>query len=298
MNLYLHDVYYRLIFENSPDAIMLTGLDGSIFMVNRAACDLLGKTENEICRYGLSGIVGIDERSLTQLFSRLEQNGKLRAELTFIKNDGRLFPADVTAQMFNDERGKLWSVTTIRDISERKQSEEELRDLQREMAYNATYDFLTGVLNRRAFIDKLNQEMNRAQRDRMPMSLILLDVDSFKQINDTNGHLAGDFVLKKVAKCLAEHLRSYDLLGRYGGDEFILCLPNTAFDQATTIAERLRSNIEKAEIKNESSFIKVTASMGVACHYYTSSNDINALIAKVDDNMYRAKIRKNCVVAQ
>jgi diguanylate cyclase (GGDEF)-like protein/PAS domain S-box-containing protein len=298
MDSYFHETCYRLIFDNSPDAILLTGSDGCIFMANRAACDLFGKSEEEICRYGISGIIAIDDRSLNQVLGHLERNGKLRTELSFVGNDGKLFPADVTAQLFHDERGKIWSVTSIRDISEYKKSEEELRNLQQETAYNATYDFLTGALNRRAFIDKLNQEMNRSRRDRMPMSLVLLDVDSFKQINDKNGHLAGDLVLKQVAKCLTDNLRSYDILGRYGGDEFILCLPNTAFEQAVGIAERLRLFIEQAEIKNAASAIKVTASMGVACHYYTSSSDINELISRVDDNMYRAKIRKNCVVAQ
>jgi diguanylate cyclase (GGDEF)-like protein/PAS domain S-box-containing protein len=298
MDTYFQNECYRLIFENSFDAVFLTGTDGSIFKANRAACTLFGKTEDEIIRYGLSGIIGIDDRRLLQLLSQLEQNGQIRTELTFITRNGRSFPADVTARMFHDDRGRAWSVTSVRDITQLKQSEQELINLQRETAYNATYDYLTGALNRRAFIDKLNQEMNRACRDRMPMSLILMDVDSFKEINDKNGHLTGDQVLRQIAQCLSAHLRSYDVLGRYGGDEFILCLPNTAFDQAAVIAERLRSHIEHAEIKSQSSSIKVTASLGVACHYYTSSNDINELISKVDGNMYRAKARKNCVVAQ
>lgn len=298
MNSFFDEELYKVLFDNSLDAILLMSIDGVIYRANPAACQMFQVTEYELCKIGREGISDINDRRLYQYAHQLETHGEVRGELFMVRRDGTRFPAEISSKSFFDKQGKQLAVTSIRDMSEHKQAEEDLRGLQRQTEYHATYDYLTGILNRRAFVDKLNQEMNRAHRDRMPMSLILMDVDRFKEINDCNGHLAGDIVLKKVAQCLSDNLRSYDILGRYGGDEFILCLPNTAYNEAVMIAERLRNYIEQTEIKNDTGKIKVTASLGVVCHYYTSPSSIDDLIAKVDDNMYNAKRQNNCVYAR
>lgn len=298
MNYFGSDEFYKQMFENNLDAIMLMSPDGVIYRANPSACQMFRTSENDLCKIGRDGIADTSDHRLYQIIHSLEKDGRARGELNMVRKDGTKFPAELTSCLFTDNQGKAMSVTTIRDITELKKALESLWGLQRETEYNASYDFLTGIYNRRAFIEKLKQEMNRSRRDRMPMSLVLIDVDKFKEINDSIGHLAGDTVLKQVAVSLSENLRSYDTLGRYGGDEFILCLPNTACNEAHMIAERLRNGIEKTEIIFGNKKIKVTASLGVISHYHTAPDTMEELIAKVDYSLYEAKRSNNCVNAQ
>jgi diguanylate cyclase (GGDEF)-like protein/PAS domain S-box-containing protein len=295
MHFFDNDELYKLMFEKNLDAIMLMSPDGVIYKTNPSACEMFQTTEGDLCKIGINGIADTGDHRLHQFLRRLETEGRARSELNMVKRNGIKFPAELTACIFKDKQGKPVTVTTIRDITELKKALENLWGLQRETEYHASYDYLTGIYNRRAFIEKLMQEMNRSQRDRMPMSLILLDVDKFKQINDTKGHLAGDTVLKKVAQSLSENLRSYDILGRYGGDEFILCLPNTAGSESRLIAERLRNAVEQTKIIYDKERINVTASLGVVTHYHTAPETLEDLISKVDGNLYEAKRCNNGV---
>lgn len=298
MHYFDSDDFYKLMFEKNLDAIMLMSPDGVIYRANPSACEMFRTVESDLCRIGLNGISDTSDHRLYQFLHRLETDGRARSELNMVRRDGSKFPAELTACLFKDKRGKYMAVTTTRDITELKKAIENLWGLQRETEYYASYDYLTGAYNRRAFMEKLKQEMNRSHRDRMPMSLILLDVDKFKEINDSKGHLAGDTVLKAVAKSLSENLRSYDILGRYGGDEFILCLPNTAGSESRLIAERLRNAVEQAEIIFGNEKINVTASFGVITHYHTSQESLEELISKVDYNLYEAKRCNNSVYVE
>lgn len=295
MGEFLLEDYYRIIFENSMDAIMLTSPDGSVFRANPAACQMLQRTEDEICQIGRSGIADMEDPRLEEALKERSKNGKIRTELTFIRKDGSKFPVDLTSSIIIDTQGLMWTAMIVRDISKIKQIEVELRRAQEETDYLSTYDYLTSVLNRRGFINKLNHEINLAKLGKKPLCLVLIDLDSFKKINDSHGHTIGDLALKNLTKQLVAHLRSYDILGRYGGDEFIVCLPNTQINEAIDISERLRSQIEQMEIEHASISIKMTASIGVAFYDYTSNEDIDSLITRADNNMYRAKINNNCV---
>jgi diguanylate cyclase (GGDEF)-like protein len=148
----------------------------------------------------------------------------------------------------------------------------------------ATTDSLTGVKNRRAFGEKLAEEISRSARYAVPLSLLLLDVDKFKQYNDTFGHQAGDEILKTVGRLLREQARATDFVARYGGEEFALVLPNTGDEGALVMAERLRAVIESAPWPK----CAVTASFGAA----TFSREINtetALIGAADRALYASK---------
>lgn len=294
----LDDDFYRLMFDNNPDAVLLMSPDGIVYKANPAACQMFLATEDELCRLGCTGISDTNDHRLYQTIDLLKKNKTVRGELCMLKGDGSRFPAELASRIFIDIRGQSMAVTTIRDITELKQAVEDLRGLQKETEHLATYDYLTGIFNRRAFVKKLKQEMSRTHRDRMPMSLILMDIDGFKEINDSIGHLAGDAVLKKVALSISEKLRSYDVLGRFGGDEFILCLPNTACSEAHIIAERLRDGVENTGILYDNQKISVTASVGVASHYHTEYESMEDLIAKVDLNLYEAKRQKNRVYVE
>lgn len=140
----------------------------------------------------------------------------------------------------------------------------ELERSHRALEASATTDSLTGLLNHRSFDERLNSEYKRIARHSEPMSLIMTDIDNFKNINDTYGHLAGDIVLKKVANVLTKMIREIDIVARYGGDEFLILLLNTEEKQAIKMSERIRKAVEVMEFELDGKGIPVTLSLGIA----------------------------------
>ena len=151
------------------------------------------------------------------------------------------------------------------------------------------HDGLTGVFNHAHAMREMEDEMQRAVRYNAPFSLIMLDVDDFKKVNDTYGHLAGDYVLKTMAQLMGKSLRTIDLVGRYGGEEFIVILPGTDTEKAFVAAERMRGAIEQERFAFESKNIQLTASIGVAT--YSDGMGVQDMIKRADDNLLKAKAR-------
>jgi diguanylate cyclase (GGDEF)-like protein len=162
-------------------------------------------------------------------------------------------------------------------------------DLHQTLRTNAMYDSLTGLLNRAAIMDSLQQELDRAARESKTLGVLLSDVDYFKRVNDTHGHAAGDAVLREVAQRLRRSLRSYDKIGRYGGEEFLLVLPTCDEKNGLALAERLRHAIEATPVSIGAEAITVTASMGIAIGSAGSQGRMDALIQAADAALYRAK---------
>ncbi|MES2184412.1 MAG: diguanylate cyclase [Pseudomonadota bacterium] len=178
------------------------------------------------------------------------------------------------------------------DISERKQSEERLLGLQKELEDFSFRDGLTGVANRRKFDAVLDDAWNEARRTLQPLSLVLFDIDFFKQYNDRYGHVQGDECLKRVALALtAAGSRARDFLARYGGEEFVLLLPATDAQAARRVAERCRKHIADAQIVHADSPVSrlLTLSMGVGTIVPTAADGQMAFIDAVDRRLYRAK---------
>ena len=161
----------------------------------------------------------------------------------------------------------------------------------------ATIDPLTGALNRRAFMEVAERELAMAARNAHPLTVLLMDIDYFKRVNDSYGHRAGDTVLRHFSARVADLLRKGDVLVRYGGEEFCLLLPHTDADGALTLAERIRSMVEINIAVHDSTLIPVTVSIGVSTLVPDAAGDILKLLDRADAALYRATARgRNCVV--
>lgn len=158
-----------------------------------------------------------------------------------------------------------------------------------ELAEMVIRDALTGLFNFRHFSTAMEQEMERTQRTRQPMSLAILDLDHFKRINDTWGHETGNLVLKQVAAIIAQHTRKIDIPCRYGGEEFALILPGTKLLHAVEIAERIRRGIEATPLSLDQEDIHFTGSIGVTVYQPEMHMKAEQLIAQADGFLYEAK---------
>ncbi|MCP4337302.1 MAG: HDOD domain-containing protein [Desulfobulbaceae bacterium] len=163
----------------------------------------------------------------------------------------------------------------------------------------ANIDGLTGVYNHRYFQNVLDQEINRAERHSTSISIILIDIDHFKKVNDSYGHQVGDFILAEFSKTIQENVRKYDILARYGGEEFVVILPETNTEDALVVAEKLRIIIEQTCFQDNCETYHVTASFGQACGNPTIEDnfDKNTLISHADQALYEAKAKgRNLVI--
>jgi diguanylate cyclase len=164
------------------------------------------------------------------------------------------------------------------------------------MRHHAEHDDLTGLWNHRIIVQRLREELDRARRDGTPISVILIDVDHFKKINDNFGHPTGDLVLKEIGTIFAHSLRAYDCVGRYGGEEFLIILPGCNMKNALIRAEQMRMAVQSAQIMDGETTLQVTASFGVASDF-PSEYEAEAVIRTVDTALYRAKRSgRNCVI--
>ena len=178
------------------------------------------------------------------------------------------------------------------DISERKKQEQELETLKKQLEEYSYQDGLTGIANRRFFEDSYQREWLNAQREQQPLTLMLLDIDYFKQYNDYNGHILGDACLKQIAQLLKKSVsRPRDLVARFGGEEFVLILPDTSQASAIEVVERILQSIRTADICHSSSPLdqRLSVSLGVKTIIPTQKNDKMAFLKEVDQNLYLAK---------
>jgi len=212
-------------------------------------------------------------------------DGNLRAEnWCDMPRIGRRRYLAADASPIVDNQGKLLAVVeTLRDVTDEKCAQVALEQL-------ATRDGLTGLANRRCFDNTLYAEWQRALRQQQPLSLLMVDVDNFKQYNDAYGHIGGDECLQRIAKAVASEMRTNDLVARYGGEEFAVILPNQSLKGAAIVAERIRCRVEQLHMPNlGSEGHVVTVSIGAATALAAPGNDSSQLVAAADSALYRAK---------
>ena len=272
----------RAIMHSTNDAIVTSDQNGKIVGWNRSAQILFGYTEDEAVGQSLTIIIPEHYRKGHSAgMHRAMSGGRLHllgktVELAGLRKDQSEFPLELTVAKW--ETGQGWNVTAIiRDITDRKEAEEQLEQL-------ASTDPLTSAWNRRHFQTTVEAEIQRSTRYGHPLSLHLLDIDYFKRVNDTLGHPVGDQVLREVANCIRATIRTTDSLTRWGGEEFLILLPNTDLINAVALAERIRESIARHAFNGVGT---ITASLGVAQHI--SSSSLGEWVGRVDQALYRAK---------
>jgi len=178
----------------------------------------------------------------------------------------------------------------VKILPARKEADEKIQRLNAGLEQLAMTDYLTSLYNRRYFMQRGAEEFKRARRNKQPLALLILDIDEFKKVNDTCGHEAGDIALQQVAAALKSSLREIDILGRMGGEEFAVLLPNTLSHAAVLLAERVQQIMASTsfEVPGASSTITITISIGVAAATNEMS-DIDDMLRNADAAMYRAK---------
>jgi diguanylate cyclase (GGDEF)-like protein/PAS domain S-box-containing protein len=274
---------FESAFDNAPIGMALIAMDGRWLQVNDALCRITGHTEEALKATTLRTMthpddVDLDAQSLQRLLAG--QIPSYQVEKRYRHAWGHHVWVLVTVSIVHDEdRDPLYVVTQVQDISERK-------ELARRLEYFVDHDFLTGLFNRRHFEQELTKETNRASRYGAPGAVLAIDLDNFKDVNDTFGHKAGDDVLKGVAGLLRERLRQTDIVARIGGDEFAVLLPQTDADHAQRVADELVKALGRQMAVLADRSIHITASIGITL--FDGLTDIEVL-AYADLAMYEAK---------
>ncbi|SEN99626.1 PAS domain S-box-containing protein/diguanylate cyclase (GGDEF) domain-containing protein [Duganella sp. CF517] len=274
---------FRLAMDATADAIFLVDRAGMCFVdVNATACRMLGYEREDFLKIGPGVAAEGDLRKLEELYEKLlsgDQSGAM-TELLLQCRDGK--PLAVEVQRRTLRSGPSWILVAVaRDITERKEAEQRLLKL-------AHFDTLTGLPNRSQFYDSLTHSLRQAAEHQWSLAVLFLDVDRFKNVNDTLGHTIGDELLRQFSSRLVDCLRVRDTIGRFGGDEFaaILMLPEGA-QNAIAVVDKIRDSMRRPfDLKGHE--VTVTASIGIAV-FPDDGTDPDVLIQYADTAMYRAK---------
>lgn len=278
---------FRNALEYAPIGMALLSLDDRFMQVNCALCCIIGYASHELLNISAESITHADDLVQERVLVASLQAGTIRSyvlEKRYIRNDGQIVWVQITGSLLlRDEKGKPKQlIKQVQDITERKR-------LEMQLERHAHTDFLTGLANRRHFLHLAARELGRASHDEKPFSIAMLDLDQFKTINDTHGHAVGDQVLKEFALICGRVLRSMDVVGRMGGDEFTIYLPETSTGEAIDIAERLRQAIAVHVIWLDGGrTIQLTASLGIAS-LSEEDTTIEDLLHRADLALYDAK---------
>ena len=285
--------------EQSANPILITNADGSIEFVNPAFEQVTGYSREEVVgqnpRLLRSGLT--PPEIYRELWETIVRGEVWQGELLNRKKNGDLYWESAVISPVRDENGRVANFVAIQeDITARKETEarlsqytKNLEELQGQLREQAIRDPLTGVFNRRYLMETLVREISRAERENYPISLVIMDLDHFKNINDTYGHLAGDAVLKGLASLFEKETRKGDVVCRYGGEEFVVLMPGIPVDKAAQRAEAWRALLEQNPIAHAGRPIPVTVSMGVAVAEASTGLNSDQLLSQADQALYIAK---------
>ena len=281
---------FKILASAAFEGIAITS-HGKYLDVNIQLAKILGYEPDEMIGKPLINFVAPEDRE--KVIANIRSGTESNIEHEMLRKDGTRVLVEAHGQTIV-QGGIPMRLTAFRDITERKLFEAELKR-------QAHIDHLTGVSNRGYFMVQAEQELSRAQRYDNPLSLFMLDIDFFKKVNDSHGHKVGDLVLIKLAGICRQTLREMDLIGRVGGEEFVILLPETDLIEATKVAERLREFIEKSKVPLESGLpLHFTVSIGVTSMVSKEEN-LDELLNLADKALYEAKAKGRnqvCVAKQ
>ncbi|MBQ93859.1 sensor domain-containing diguanylate cyclase [Marinobacter flavimaris] len=286
----------QILMDNLPGMAYrcLYDPDWTMKFVSQGCTKLTGYEPDELVNNRVTSYAAlVSDASNQQLFEQvrvaLEKEESFSLEYEVTRKDGSRIWVWERGRGVQEDDGSLHLEGIILDISDRKVLETELEQM-------ATRDPLTGLLNRREMSRVLDEELQRARRYQRPMAVLWVDFDHFKDVNDTYGHAAGDSVLRAISRLLLGSVRSVDSIGRFGGEEFVIVLPEMDLEEAQETAERLRRKVaEEPQPLGNGEAVPLTISVGVAV-YPDHGQTASTLCAAADKAMYLAKDRgRNCV---
>jgi len=277
---------FRLAFEQAAVGMALVAPDGRFLRVNRALCELLGHANEELVSKTFQEITHPEDLDLDLEFVRQMLAGERRTyamEKRYFHADGHTVWVLLSVSLVRgDDREPRYFISQIQDITERKQ-------LEQRLSFLADHDEMTGLPNRRRLREELERAVAFAQRYEQAGALLILDLDNFKQVNDTLGHHVGDSLVREVAGRLRERLRATDVLARIGGDEFAVLLPQVNAAQAERVAGDLVAAIGGECHLVDGAVVETSASLGVARFEPGWEIDPEGLLMHADRAMYAAK---------
>ncbi|MDD2231168.1 MAG: diguanylate cyclase, partial [Candidatus Cloacimonetes bacterium] len=280
---HVHDIQhkadeYQAIIQTTSDGFTIVDVNGKIIDANGAYCRMVGYTVNELMTMNIADIEVRDTHEIIAAHvSKIIEIGSDSFISRHKHKNGTVIDVAVTITYRDDNGGKLYSF--IRDITD-------LKKLEADLLQAATYDSLTGIFNRKTLEDKIAAEMVRSKRYGTTFSVIMFDIDDFKQINDKLGHHVGDKVLQDIAGVVKGNIRTLDAVGRWGGEEFMILLSETNYSEAAIVAEKLRTLLASHRA-GEADY--VTASFGMTS--YHNDDALDTIFKRVDDLLYLAKNR-------
>lgn len=264
--------------------------DGKFSYANAKFNEICGYSAEEVRGLGVLDIVSESDRALVAENIRKRLSGEV-AQVDYVfrglRKNGAVIDVEVHSSTM-ELGGKLALISLLMDVTERTRAEREVQALQKMLREQSTHDALTGLYNRRYLEETLGRELLSAERHEHPVSVIMGDLDHFKLVNDRYGHLAGDEVLRVFGDLMKRHARGSDVYCRYGGEEFLLVLPQMATAIAVERAEQLRCAMAAAPVPYGASLIAVTVSFGVAT-FPRDGRTGDELIAAADSALYAAK---------
>jgi two-component system cell cycle response regulator len=281
---------FQQLAQSTNDVIVVTAAaplapPGPIIVyVNPAFTALTGYDADEVIGHSSRLLHGpkTDPQTVAAVRAAMEAQRPIRVELLNYSRDGEEFWIDTNIVPLRDAHGRVTHFATIgRDLTATKQLQQELRLM-------ASTDPLTGLLNRRRFLEQAETEFLRSQRYQHELAAVMLDIDHFKTINDTHGHFVGDQVLIAMSRATENLLRGTDILGRWGGEEFVILMPETPLAGAAILAERLREVLARLAVDTTAGTLHFTVSAGVAARDATDA-DITDILQRADSALYAAK---------
>ncbi len=274
---------FNLIFDNIYDLAYVTeftrdAVPRHFIEVNDMALRKLGYSKNEFLKLSHLNIINATNEDILNMMKLLFEKGTMTYTTEIKTKDGNIIPFEVTSRIHITQGQPPMGICIARDITDRVKTEKELKRL-------SEVDPLTGAYNRNKYKEIIGKEMDRAKRHKYPLSAIMTDVDFFKAINDTYGHVTGDEVLKDIVSLIMKNIRSEDYLIRWGGEEFLIIAPYASLNNAYLLSEKLRIQAELQYFSSKG--IMITLSFGIA-ELIENENEIS-FIKRADNALYKAK---------